>query len=44
MRSLTGAVYMLHFSTPYKHAAHYLGLPYVRGNSELIVAAEGASS
>lgn len=25
MRSLTGVVYLLHFSTPYKHAAHYLG-------------------
>ena len=25
MRSLTGTVYLLHFSTPYKHAAHYLG-------------------
>ena len=25
MPSLTGVVYLLHFSTPYKHAAHYLG-------------------
>jgi predicted GIY-YIG superfamily endonuclease len=25
MRALTGTVYLLHFTQPYKHAAHYLG-------------------
>ncbi len=24
-RNVQGTIYLIHFSTPYKHAAHYLG-------------------